>query len=265
MLRYLADAYKALDHTVPDDSERTEDFEDIIAWLGEMVRQVDSSLAGRVGAARQSGGGVPRSRPRSVRQVPQVTAERAGVPGAGAQRDVPAGRPRSRRRRWVDLAALDAGLTAEQWQDAGEAYAAEHGEVGIGPDARGPAMFLLGEPTDGRMSAVQILDDPDGERDWRITAAVDLEASDEAGEPVAHHAGRGSVRLTGGPRTWEDADNPVSISPRPRQFFVGDRPGPLFGDTALAWVDEAADPAPEPEAHQETTRCAGPSESSLRH
>ena len=45
-------------------------------------------------------------------------------------------------------------------------------------------MFLLGEPTDGRMSAVQILDDPDGERDWRITAAVDLEASDEAGEPV---------------------------------------------------------------------------------
>jgi len=25
----------------------------------------------------------------------------------------------------------------------------------------------------------------------------------------------------------------------------------LFGDTALAWVDEAADPAPEPEAHQD--------------
>ena len=37
-------------------------------------------------------------------------------------------------------------------------------------------------PITGR--APQILDDPDGERDWRITAAVDLEASDEAGEPV---------------------------------------------------------------------------------
>ena len=30
----------------------------------------------------------------------------------------------------------------------------------------------------------QILDDPEGDHDWRITATVDLEASDEAGEPV---------------------------------------------------------------------------------
>ena len=65
----------------------------------------------------------------------------------------------------------------------GEAYADEHGDVGIGPDARGPAMFLLGDPN-GRLSAVQILDDPAGEHDWRISAVVDLEASDDAGEPV---------------------------------------------------------------------------------
>ncbi len=43
VLRYLASAYKALDHTVPDDL-KSEDLEDLIAWLGEMVRQVDSSL-----------------------------------------------------------------------------------------------------------------------------------------------------------------------------------------------------------------------------
>ena len=43
VLRYLAGAYKALDHTVPDDA-KTEDLQDLIAWLGELVRQVDSSL-----------------------------------------------------------------------------------------------------------------------------------------------------------------------------------------------------------------------------
>src|ERR1035437_4243458 len=43
VLRYLADAYKALRQTVPEDA-RTEDLIDLIEWLGELVRQVDSSL-----------------------------------------------------------------------------------------------------------------------------------------------------------------------------------------------------------------------------
>src|SRR5450432_3842574 len=43
VLRYLADAYKALRQTVPEDA-RTEELTDLIEWLGELVRQVDSSL-----------------------------------------------------------------------------------------------------------------------------------------------------------------------------------------------------------------------------
>ena len=43
VLRYLADCFKALRQTVPQDLLR-EDLEDLIAWLGELVRQVDSSL-----------------------------------------------------------------------------------------------------------------------------------------------------------------------------------------------------------------------------
>ena len=43
VLRYLADAYKALRQTVPEDA-RTDELTDLIAWLGELVRQVDSSL-----------------------------------------------------------------------------------------------------------------------------------------------------------------------------------------------------------------------------
>src|SRR5690606_25875494 len=43
VLRYLADAYKALRQTVPVEA-RTEELVDLTEWLGELVRQVDSSL-----------------------------------------------------------------------------------------------------------------------------------------------------------------------------------------------------------------------------
>ncbi|HEX2704529.1 MAG TPA: DUF3516 domain-containing protein, partial [Candidatus Lustribacter sp.] len=43
VLRYLSDAYKALRQTVPVGA-RTEELTDIVEWLGEVVRQTDSSL-----------------------------------------------------------------------------------------------------------------------------------------------------------------------------------------------------------------------------
>ena len=43
VLRYLADTYRALRQTVPDEA-KTEELTDVVEWLGELVRQVDSSL-----------------------------------------------------------------------------------------------------------------------------------------------------------------------------------------------------------------------------
>ena len=43
MLRYLTDAYRTLRQTVPD-AHRTPELEDLVEWLGETVRQTDSSL-----------------------------------------------------------------------------------------------------------------------------------------------------------------------------------------------------------------------------
>ena len=43
VLRYLSDAFKALRSGVPA-AARTEEVTDIVEWLGELVRQVDSSL-----------------------------------------------------------------------------------------------------------------------------------------------------------------------------------------------------------------------------
>ena len=43
VLRYLSDAYRALRQTVPE-RVKTDELDDIIEWLGETVRQIDSSL-----------------------------------------------------------------------------------------------------------------------------------------------------------------------------------------------------------------------------
>jgi len=92
-------------------------------------------------------------------------------------------------RRWWDLGELDldAGFDADAWAAALEPYFAEHGEIGTGPDARGPALLMI-EEHPGRWIARQIFDDPAGDHDWGISAEVDLAASDEAGTAV--------VRLT---------------------------------------------------------------------
>ena len=43
VLRYLTDAYRTLRQTVPE-AHRTPELEDLVTWLGETVRQTDSSL-----------------------------------------------------------------------------------------------------------------------------------------------------------------------------------------------------------------------------
>jgi superfamily II RNA helicase len=43
LLRYLSDSYKSLTRAIPEDS-KTDELIDLTEWLGELVRQVDSSL-----------------------------------------------------------------------------------------------------------------------------------------------------------------------------------------------------------------------------
>lgn len=89
------------------------------------------------------------------------------------------------RRRWADLGELDggSGWSAQRWQEIGEEYFDEHADVGIGPDARGPALLII-ERHPGQWRVRQILDDPAGHHDWGFVAEVDLEASDEEGAAV---------------------------------------------------------------------------------
>ena len=74
VLRYLANGYKALRQTVPEEA-RTEELTDLIEWLGELVRQTDSSLIDEWERLRSPAG--EQAAPLDQRPPP-VTGNRVG-------------------------------------------------------------------------------------------------------------------------------------------------------------------------------------------
>ncbi|PRX43279.1 helicase-like protein [Prauserella shujinwangii] len=183
LLRYLADTYDALRRTVPDEA-KTEPLQDLIEWLGELVRQVDSSLLDEWEALRHPDEAVVPERPALTEGPPPVTrnerAFRVLVRNEMFRRVQLAAREA-----YSELGQLDgeAGWDADAWADALDPYFAEHDELGTGADARGPALLLIEREPD-RWRVRQIFDDPAGDHDWGISAEVDLAASDEAGTAV---------------------------------------------------------------------------------
>jgi superfamily II RNA helicase len=182
VLRYLSDAFKALRSGVPA-AARTEELTDIVEWLGELVRQVDSSLLDeweQLTSADQ-----PLSAPVAVpaRPRPLTGNERAFT--AMVRNALFRRVELFARRRFHDLGELDSGSgwTADRWQEVIGDYFAEHEDVGLSADARGPALLII-DRQPGAWRVRQILDDPAGDHDWGIEAEVDLEASDEEGAAV---------------------------------------------------------------------------------
>ncbi|MFE4951756.1 DEAD/DEAH box helicase [Leifsonia sp. NPDC056665] len=198
VLRYLSDAYRALGQTVPLDL-RTEELRDIVEWLGELVRQVDSSLLDEweelvhPDAARHAAesGELAPPVPRNV-----TTNRRAFFVLV-----------RNELFRRVQLAALDkvqelgaleneAAALAEattpsftelQWDEALEAYYAEHDEILTDASARAAGMIVVDETpaaAEGVWRVRQILADPAGDHDWGIAAEVLLVDSARTGAAV---------------------------------------------------------------------------------
>jgi superfamily II RNA helicase len=190
LLRYLSDTYRALRQTVPE-AVRTDELDDVIEWLGETVRQIDSSLldewealtdpdsVARAAAAVAAGEPVAPPRP--------ITAnERAFfvmVRNAMFQRVRLAARDR-----FADLGALEpdrTGMSAADWEAALGEYFDEHESLDDSPAARSPDLLMI-QRADRAWTVRQIVNDPAGNHDWAILATVDLDASDAAGEPVIH-------------------------------------------------------------------------------
>ncbi len=190
VLRYLTDAYRALRSTVPL-SARTEELDDLVEWLGEVVRHTDSSLLDEWEALANpddepltevrpsTEGRALSANPRALRvMVRQSMFRRVELLARG---------------HYEALAAMDGGLTADAWQEAHAEYLTEYDDIGTGPQARGPSLFRVTEVADDarRWHVEQLLEDPEGDHDWRITAQLDLDATDEAGEPALVVTGLG--------------------------------------------------------------------------
>ena len=181
LLRYLSDAFRVLDRTIPLD-KRNEQFDDIVAWLGVVVRSVDSSLVDEW-AGMGEGAEVAPPAPEDV-----VVADRRGmrvlVRNALFQRVRLAALDRADELGRLDL---DWGFGERKWRAALEEFYAEHEELRIDADARSAA-FLNIDESDELSSHLwhvrQIFCDAEGDHDFRITADVDLDATQDGGEVV---------------------------------------------------------------------------------
>ena len=205
VLRYLTDAYRSLRQTVPT-THRTEELADLIEWLGELVRQTDSSLLEEWEAlAHETDHDGPVDLPvlgappsprrlsanaRALRVMVRTAMFRKvellalGRWGELAELDAAAAALSQQARADLELEPSEAEpLDEALWQEAGEEYFDEYDSVGTGPSARGPAMLVIETESD-RWLVDQILEDPEGDHDWRLKAEVDLVATDEAGEMV---------------------------------------------------------------------------------
>lgn len=179
VLRYLSDAYRAIRQTVPSDAQ-TPDLLDLIAWLGELVRQVDSSLVDEweqlINPADDPSAPVVPPAPPSI-----LTNRRAFIVLV-----------RNEMFRRVQLAALqrDDELVEldpdADWPGVLDRYFEEHDAIGTGGAARSSAYVEIDESAaaEGVWRVEQTIDDPAGDHDWRIRAEVDLAASEEEGTAV---------------------------------------------------------------------------------
>lgn len=182
VLRYLADAYRALRQTVPTEA-RTEELEDIIEWLGELIRQVDSSLLDEWESLTDPGAEADTEEvafgadiPRPISANPR--AFRVMVRNAMFRRiDL------ASRRQWNELENLEDGIDAAEWEEQLLPYFEEYATIGTGPSARGPALFQVTEESEF-WRVRQVLEDPEGDHGWALLAVVDIPESDAAGEIV---------------------------------------------------------------------------------
>ena len=196
VLRYLSDAFRTLRQSVPE-AHRTPELAELVEWLGETIRQTDSSLLDEWEAlthpdqAAELLTAAPPPRPLSRQERPFTVMIRNAMFARVelCERDDVDGLMR------LERAAADRTdpprevlMNRSAWDDALESYYAEHDRIDTGADARGPALLLVGP--EEVVEAVRIrrvrqtLADPAGHHDWVIEAVVDLDASDETGELV---------------------------------------------------------------------------------
>lgn len=182
LLRYLSDAYRVLDRTVPAE-KRDERLDDIVTWLRLVVRTTDSSLVDEwEGAGTEDGAAV------AAPSVDEVVHDRRGL--TLLVRNALFARVRLAALGEVEeLGDLDAdwGYRSVVWQQALDAFHAEHEQILLDADARSSAYLDIDEKdekADHVWHVHQIFRDSDDDHDFGIWGDVDLDATQDEGAVV---------------------------------------------------------------------------------
>ena len=178
LLRYLSEAFRGLDRTIPED-KRTEQLKDIIAWLGLIVRSVDSSLVDEW----ENAGAVLDAAPPDAAGAEAVVRDRRGL--TVLVRNALFSRVRMAAHR--DAAGLgeadgDWGFGERAWMQALDEYYETHEEILLDADARSKAYLMFDEADEEELRVWhvrQIFHDEAGDNDFIIVADVDLDATQE--------------------------------------------------------------------------------------
>ena len=188
VLRYLTDAWRTLSHSIPD-AYMTERLDDIIVWLGELIRQVDSSLIDEW--AHMADENTPISRDDLERELAFGVEDPTALT---ANRRAFTIMVRNYFFRMVELFAfekekeladmLDYMELADQpdWPALMDDYFDDYDDVDLDADARGPEYFVLADTDSRSWTVTQIVKDPEGDNSFQLHGTVDLDASDAAGE-----------------------------------------------------------------------------------
>ena len=180
LLRYLTDAFKGLQKTVPD-SLWTSELEDVFEWLGALVRQVDSSLLDEWERLQNPEQLNEEIRPQAFDITTQTRAFQVMIRNATF--------------RWIQLLSRAdyTGLAQEAEGDLSDperikevvsAYWEDFNEVTTDAEARSSRWLVETARDQTQVIVEQIVCDPEGFNEWRLRGVVELEASREAGEAV---------------------------------------------------------------------------------
>lgn len=198
LLRHLNSTYKVLARTVPD-AAKTDEVREMEAYLGALLRQVDSSL---LDAWEQM------QNPAFLRE--EETLAMPGAEDKDITRDRKAFIAAIRARlfaflhacateEWDEALALfpeDAGWTADRLKACMAEYRATHDGPRLDPEGRNRRhTYLEPKPDAPRILVIQqMVVDAEGDNDWALDLEADLDASRAAGEPVLRLVGFGVFR-----------------------------------------------------------------------
>ncbi len=194
LLRHLNSAYKVLAQTVPD-AAKTDEVRELEAYLGAMVRQVDSSLleawekmqnptfeAEDAAEVRAE----PKDLTRDVKTfTASIRARLFAFLGAWARGEQEAALEVLQDMGGTEepFDAQEVNWTPERLQTLRDAYRADHDGPRLDPEGRNLRHTYV-EKDGERWLVTQMLADQDSHNDWALSVQIDLAASREFDAPV---------------------------------------------------------------------------------